>query len=123
MGRANGRIDPDHARTDLRRFGPDECRLSAGEPGFGAFASGTGAVNRCAPDGFRILEAWLIAEWQLEHRAHVIERHLLDVSAGLRMVKGLLADVPGGLLAIDPGLIVSQVAIDPRPVLSPGPSG
>ena len=46
----------------------------------------------------------------------------MDVSSGLGMVEGLLTDVPGGLLAIDPGLIVSQVAIDPGLILSPDAS-
>ena len=123
MGWLLVRVDPRHARTDQGGFGANQRRLGAGERGLGALASGAGAGDRRALEGLGILEFGLIGEGKLEHGARLVERQLLDVSPGLGMVEGLLTHVPGGLFAIDPGLIVSQIAIDPRLLLSPDAAG
>jgi hypothetical protein len=104
------RLNTGRARTDLGRLGANQGGLGAGERCLGALASGAGAGDRRASDGVRILESRLLGWWQLEHRTRLVERHLLDVSSSLGMVKSLLTDVPGGLLAIDPCLIVSKNA-------------
>ena len=97
--------------ADLGGFGADEGRLGTYQSRLRALASDAGTGDRLALDRARILEVWLVGGWKLEHRSRFVERHLLDVSPFLGVVECLLADIPAGLLAIDPRLAISEDAI------------
>jgi hypothetical protein len=98
-------------RADRGAFGADQGRLGADQCGVGSLAGGAGALARFATDRARIRWRWLLGCWEVEHRSCFVERDLLDVSAFLGMIVSLLADVPGDLLAIDPGLAIAEDAL------------
>jgi len=98
-------------RVGLGAFGTYRGRSGADQRGVGALASGPGTGDRPTLDRARILELWLVGGWQLEHLLRFVKLRLLDVSSFLSMVKCLLPDAPGGLLAIDPCLVIRKDAM------------
>jgi hypothetical protein len=97
--------------ADLGGVGAYEGRLGANQSRLCALASDAGTGDRLALGRARVLGVWLVGGWELEHCSRLVERHLLDVSPFLGVVKCLLADIPVGLLAVDPRLAVSEDAI------------